>query len=57
MEILRMFVDPLEDLCDLFLVIFTLQNFLPRRPLRHVAEFEHVINEYPSQNQNRKVQR
>ena len=23
---------------------FILQNFLPCRPLRHLAEFEHVIN-------------
>ena len=33
MKILHMFVDPLEGLCDLLLVFFTLQNFLPRRPL------------------------
>ena len=33
MEILRVFVDPLEGLCYLLLVFFTLQNFLPRRPL------------------------
>ena len=57
MEILRMFVDPVEDLCDLLRVFFTLQNFLPRRPLRHLAEFEHVINEYPAQYQNRNIQR
>jgi hypothetical protein len=57
MEILRMFVDTLEGLCDLRLVFFALQDFLPRCPLRHLVEFEHVINEYPAQNQNRKVQR
>ena len=57
MEILRMFVDPLENLCDLLLVFFALQDLLPRRPLRHLAEFEHVINEYPAQYQNRNVQR
>ena len=57
MEILRMFVDPLEGLCDLLPVLFAFQNFLPRRPLRHLAEFEHVINECPAQYQNRKVQR
>ena len=57
MEILRMFVDPVEDLCDLLHVFFTLQNFLPRRPLRHIAEFEHVVNEYPEQYQNRNIQR
>ena len=40
---------------DLFLVFFALQNFLPRRPLRHLTEFEHVINEYPAKYQNRNV--
>jgi hypothetical protein len=53
MEILRMFVNPLEGLCDLPLVFFALQSFLPRRSLRHLAQFEHVINEYPAQCQNR----
>ena len=53
MKILRMFVDPLEGLCDLLLVFFALQDFLPRRPLRHFAEFEHVLNEHPAQYQNR----
>ena len=55
MEILRMFVDPLEDLCDLLLVFFAFQNFLPRRPIRHLDEFKHVINEYPAQYQNRNI--
>jgi hypothetical protein len=55
MEILRMLVNALEGLRDLFLVLFALQNFLPRRSLRHLAEFEHVINEYPAQYQNRNV--
>ena len=45
MEILRIFVDPLEYLCDLLLVFFALQNFLPSCPLRHITEFEHIINE------------
>ena len=57
MEILRMFVDPREDLCDLLLVFFVLQDFFPRRPLRHLAEFEHVINEYPAQYQNQNFQK
>ena len=57
MESLRMFVDPLEGLCDLLLVFFVLQNSLPRRPLRHLAEFEHTINENPAQYQNRNVQK
>ena len=57
MKILRMFIDPLENLRDLLLVFFTLQNSLPRRPLRHLSEFEHVINEYPAKYQNRNVQR
>jgi hypothetical protein len=48
MEILRMLVDPLEGLRDLLLVFLTLQNFLPCRPLRHLHEFEHVIDEYPA---------
>ena len=52
-----MFVDLLEGLCDFLLVLFALQNCLPRRPLRHLTEFEHVINEYPAQYQNRDVQR
>ena len=48
MEILRMFVDPLKGVFDLLLVFFALQNFFPRRPLRHLAEFKHVIDEYPA---------
>ena len=55
MEILRMFINLLENLCDRFLVFFALQNFLPRRPLRHLTEFEHVIDEYTAQYQNRYV--
>ena len=55
MEILRMFVNPLEDLCDLLLFFFALQNFLPRCPPRHLTEFEHVIDEYPAKYQNRNV--
>ena len=55
MEILRLFIDLLENLCDLLLVFFALQNFLPRRPLRHLTEFEYVINKYPAQYQNRNV--
>ena len=55
MEILRMFIDLLENICDRLLVFFALQNFLPRRPLRHLTEFEHVINKYPVQYQNRNV--
>ena len=47
MEILRMFIDLLKNLSDLLLVFFALQNFLPCRPLRHLIEFEHVINKYP----------
>jgi hypothetical protein len=57
MEILRMFIDPLEGPCNLLLVFFALQNSLPCRHLRHLVEFEHVINEYPAQNQNRNVQK
>ena len=57
MEILRMFVDPLKHVFDLLLVFFALQNFLPRRPFRHLAEFKHVIDEYPAQNQNPNIQR
>ena len=55
MEIFRMFVDPHEDFCDLRLVFFTLQNFLPRRPLRHLVEFKHVIDEHPVQYQNQNI--
>ena len=55
MEILRMFVDSLEDLRNLLLVFIALQNFLPCRPLRHLTEFEHVIDECPAQYQNRNV--
>ena len=55
MEILCMFVDLLEKLRDLLLVFFALQDFLPRCPLRHLAEFEHVIDEYPAQYQNLNV--
>ena len=57
MEILRMFVDPLERVFDLLPVFFALQNFLPRRPFRHLAEFKHVIDEYPAQYQNPNIQR
>ena len=56
MEILRMFVDLAENLCNLLLVFFALQNFLPRRPLRHLTKFEHVIKKYPAQYQNWNVQ-
>ena len=52
MEILRMFVDPFEGPCDLLLVFFALENFLPRRPLRHLTEFEYVFNKYPAQYQH-----
>ena len=55
MEILRMFVDPLEDLCELLLFFFAFQNFLPRCPVRHHVEFEQVIDEDPAQYQNRDV--
>ena len=55
MEILRLFINLLKNLSDLILVFFTLQNFLPCRPLRHLIEFEHVINKYPTQYQNRNV--
>ena len=55
MEILRMFVDSLEDLRNLLLVFIALQNFLPCRPLRHLTEFEHVIDECPAKYQNRNV--
>ena len=37
MEILRMLIDLLEDLFNLLLVFFGLQNSLPRRPLRHLT--------------------
>ena len=57
MKILSMFVDPLEGLRDLLLVFFALQDFLPRRPLRHLTEFEYVINEHPAQYQNRNFQK
>ena len=57
MKILRMFVDPLEGLFDLLLVFFVLQNLLPRRPLQHLAEFEHVVNQYPARYQNRNIQK
>ena len=55
MEILRTFIDLLENLCDRLLVFFALQNFLPRRPLRYFTEFEHVINKHPAQYQYRNV--
>ena len=55
MEILRMFIDLLEDICDRLLVFFALQNFLPRCPLRHLTEFENAINKHPAQYQNRNV--
>ena len=48
MKILRVFVDVLEGLFNLHLVFFVLQNFLPHRPLRHLVEFEHFIDEYPA---------
>ena len=48
MEILRVFVDVLEGLFNLRLVFFILQNSLPRRPLHHLVEFEHFIDEYPA---------
>ena len=57
MEILRIFVDPLEGLFDLLLVFFALQNFLPRRPLQHLAELERVVNQYPARYQNLNIQR
>ena len=57
MEILRMFVDPLEDLFDRLLVFFLLKNSLPSRPLRHRAQFENIINEYPAFYQDRNFQR
>ena len=57
MEILRMFIDPLEGLFDLLLVFFALQNFLPRRPLQHLAELERVVNQYPARYQNLNIQR
>jgi hypothetical protein len=57
MEILRMFVDPLEGLRNLLFVFFALQNFLPRRPLQHFAEFENIIDQYPAQYQNLNLQR
>ena len=57
MEILGMFIDLLENLCDRLLVFFAFQNFLPCRPLRHLTEFEHVINENSAKYQNRNVQR
>jgi hypothetical protein len=50
-----MFVDPLEGLRDLLLVFLAFKNFLPRCPLRHLDEFEHVIDEYPAQYQKKKV--
>ena len=55
MEILRMFINLLKNLFDLLLVFFALQNFLPRRPLPHLTEFEHVINKHPAQYQYRNV--
>jgi len=48
MEILCMFVDPLEDLCDPRLVFFILQNPLPYPPLQHIIEFKDIIDEYPA---------
>ena len=50
-----MFIDLIKNLYDLLLVFFALQNFLPRRPLRHLTEFKHVINKHPVQYQNRNV--
>ena len=55
MKILRMFINLLKNLFDLLLVFFALQNFLPRRPLPHLTEFEHVINKHPAQYQYRNV--
>ena len=55
MEILRMFINLLKNLSDLLLVFFALQNFLPRRPRRHLTEFKHVINKYPAQCQSQNV--
>ena len=55
MEILRLFINLLKNLSDLLLVFFALQNFLPCRPLRHLTEFEHVIDECPAKYQNRNV--
>ena len=57
MEILRTFIDLLENLCDCLLVFFALQNFLPRRSLPHLTEFEHVINKHPTQCQLPKCSR
>jgi hypothetical protein len=48
MKILCMFVNTLELLFDLLIVFFALQHFIPCRPLRHLAEFERIINEYPA---------
>ena len=51
-ENFRIFIDSLEGLYDR-LHFFILQKFLPRRLLRHIAEFDHVsINEYPARYQN-----
>ena len=47
MEILRMFVNPLENILDLDLVFFTLQDSLPLFTLRHLVEFKHFVDEYP----------
>jgi hypothetical protein len=33
---------------NLDLVFLILQNSLPRRPLRHLVEFEHFADEYPA---------
>ena len=55
MEILRLFVDPLENLYDPLLVFFAFQNFLPRCPPPHLAKYENIIDEYPAQHQNRNV--
>ena len=55
MEILSVFVNLLEDLLNLDLVFFVLQNSLPCRPLRHLAEFEHFVDEYPARYQNRNI--
>ena len=52
MEILRMFIDLLENLCDRLLVFIALENFLPRRPVPHLTEFEYVFNKYPAQYQH-----
>jgi len=48
MEILRVLVNLLEHLLNLDIVFFILQNSLPCRPLQHLVEFEHFIDENPA---------